>query len=286
MTLLPPGQIEWTLGWKSRGTGVAVEEIRAFVLNGLPVVVGGLDVPSALIMQAIDAAENQVELDLDMLIWERDVHCISDQDDSEIPLDDTRIILGALDKPRNWFAGDRFGDIRLPKAPAKKLLRVTVLPYGPLSYKFDLPLEDPRYAQPRLDKNKLRLVPGRTGMVLPFGQSLASYFIRDGWVIPNGLEVVYRAGLSQRQLHQQFPAIRFLVMTQAAILALGMVQGRMMGGAQREMVGSDNLQNSVETAKRDALGPLGGELKMLRANYNALLNSVRSDANLSWVWLG
>lgn len=292
MTLPPlptphlPGELSWTPDWESRGTGVRVQEVREYVLDGLPVLRGGHEIPAALIMQSIDAAEDKVEKDLDILIWERDVHCVSDQDDSDLDDSDTRVLLGALDKPRNWFAGDRFGVLRLPRAPAKRLIRVTLLPYGPLARPLELPIDDPRYAQPRLDRNKVRFVPGRMGIVLPMPQSIMAFFVRDGFVIPNGIEIVYRAGLSRRQLRQQAPMIRLMVIYQAAILTLGLVQGRMMGGAQKESVASDNLQNSVETAKRDQLGPLGGEIKALKATYNELKEAVASDQNLSWVFMG
>lgn len=272
------------------GVGLTVYHIKDGILDGLPLTQNGIDVPLWLIRDAIDTAESKVESDCDMFIWERDVHCVAELDDSELTVDDDRAIYPPLDKPKNWFAGERWGMIQLPRGPAKKLHRVTVLPYGFLAHPIDIPVdaesERQGISRARLDRNKVRFVPGRNGLL--FGQRISQmiYTMRDDTTIPNGMEIVYRAGLSERELRLEGAKFRTLVMLQAGIQALAMLQARLAGGIQKETLGTDGLQNTVEIAKRDQLGPLGGEIKGLKANYNDLLRSVMADDSLRYRFLG
>lgn len=272
------------------GVGLTVFHIKDGILDGLPLTQNGLDVPLWLIRESIDAAESKVEADCDMFIWERDIYCVSELDDSELDISDDRTIFGALDKPKNWFAGQRWGMIQLPRGPAKKLHRVTVLPYGFLTQPIDIPVkdEDERLgdSRARLDKNKVRFVPGRNGLL--FGQRLSQliYTLRDHETIPNGIEIVYRAGLSERELRLEGAKFRTLVMLQAGILALTALQARVGGGVQKESLQTDGLHNTVEVGKRDSAGPLGGEIKGLRKAYDDLLRSVMADDAIRYRFLG
>lgn len=272
------------------GVGLTVMHLKDGIIDGLPLTQSGIDVPLWLLRDALDAAESKVESDCDMFIWERDVYCVSNLDDSGLDAEDDRAIYPALDKPKNWFAGQRYGMIKLPRGPAKKLIRVTVLPYGFMSAPIDIPVDDEAERQgksrARLDRNKLRFVPGRNGMLFGSAVTQMRYTMYDGETIPNGLEVVYRAGLSERQLRLEGAKFRTLVLLQAAIQAITMLQARMAGGMQKEALQTDGLANTVEVAKRDSGGPLGGELRSLRKNYDDLLRSVMADDAIRALFLG
>lgn len=175
---------------------VSVAEVREAVLSGIPLLytAQGLGVPDLLIAGNIAAAQNKVGLDLDTLIGPREVRCIADQSDPEDPSDDA-IIMPPLDKPRNWFAGDRWGSLKLPVLPAKKVLSVTIKPYGYSAIPIAIPVN-----RVRLDNGSLRFVPGPLGFLLPFSSIVPIQQLEDGNMLPGALEIVYLAGLTARDL--------------------------------------------------------------------------------------
>lgn len=258
---------------------VSVAEVREAVLSGIPLLYTqqGLGVTDALIADNIAAAQNKVGLDLDTLIGPREVRCIADQSDPEDPSDDA-IIMPPLDKPRNWFAGDRWGSLKLPVLPAKKILSVTIKPYGWNASPIEIPAN-----RVRLDNGNLRFVPGPMGYLLPFSYAVPAMQLNDGSMLPGALEIVYVAGLTARDLLNK-PIIKTLIMLEAAILTLTMVQGRIGGGIAEESVGFDGLTNSVKLGRIDLLGPLGGLLKAYKASYAELLRSAQSELSFRMVW--
>lgn len=260
---------------------VSVAEVRETVLSGIPLLYTqqGLGVSDALIQGNIAAAQNKVGLDLDVLIGPHEIRCITDQSDPEDPLDDA-IIMPPLDKPKNWFAGDRWGALKLPVLPAKKILVVTIKPYGWNTRPIPIPVD-----RIRLENGLLRFVPGPLGYLLPFSGAVPIMQLNDGSTLPGALEVIYTAGLTARDLANK-PIIKTLIMLEAAILTLTMVQGRIGGGIAEESVGFDGLSNSVRLGRIDILGPLGGLIKAYKANYEELLRSAQSDMTFRLIWLG
>ncbi|TDE85582.1 hypothetical protein [Deinococcus sp. S9] len=261
--------------------GITAADVWQVALDGVPTYnLDGQRLPDAVIDGFIAAAENKVGIDLDVLIGVREVRCVADQGDPDDEEDDV-IYHPALDKPRNWFAGDRAGLIKLPYRPLVKVLRVTVKPYGFGAQPLSVPLD-----RIRATKTSFSLVPGPQGFIFPLGTPLPSYFtVADGHRIPGGLEVVYTAGLGKRDL-KQYPIIRTLILLQAALLCLQSINVKIGGGVQQEQVRSDGLDNQVALQKGE-MGVLSGPLKALTASYNALLRT--AQAALSGpvgVWLG
>ena len=264
------------------GQFVTAEEVWLTVLDGVPTYnLQGQRLPDAVVEGFIAAAENQVELDLDVLLRVRTIKCTNDQGDPDDE-DDDAIYTPALDKPRNWFAGDRAGIIILPYHHVVDVQRVTLRPAGFGVQAFDIPVD-----RLRLTSKGFSLVPGVNGYLFPQGAaSLANFWmLQDGRRIPGGLEIEYRAGLGKRGL-KQYPAIKTLILLQAAILSLGAANVKLGGGVQQEQVRSDGLDNQV-TLQRNPLGPLGGALANLKSSYAAILRSLQSAlTSPTTVWLG
>jgi hypothetical protein len=269
-------------------SGVTAGEIQG-MLAGIPnlrFLNGQEAVTLAIIYQNVLAAEDKVGLDLDILIGVREIRCINDQTEPTDEMDDS-IIIPAFDKPRNWFAGDRWGALKLPYLPAKSVISVTAHPYGYyVGNLISIPLD-----RIRLEKGLLQFVPGPLGTILPTNYALSVSYgfgygqFQDGQMLPGGLEVVYTAGLSPRDL-KRHPIIKTLIQLEALILTITFYQGWIGGGAQKETAGSDGQTNTVELARRDHLGVLGGEISAMKSSYNELLRSVRATFNaVRTVWL-
>lgn len=265
----------------SSRVGLTAADVWQVALDGVPTFnLEGQRLPDAVIEGFLAAAESKVESDLDLLIGLREVRCTHDQGDPDDELSDV-VYHPALDKPRNWFAGDRAGIIRLPFAPVQKILSVTVRPYGFGAVPLSIPLD-----RVRTTTKGFSLVPGPKGFIMPMGAALPAYFtVQDGTRIPGGLEVVYQAGLGKRGL-KQYPLVRTLVLLQGAILALQSVNVKLGAGVQQEQVRSDGLDNNV-TLQKSPLGPLGGALAGLKATYSELLRSAQAQlTGPVGVWLG
>lgn len=264
-------------------TLVTVGDVREAVLDGLPTLflADGRGVPDAVIQGALASAQHKVEADLNILIGVHEVRCVRDKPDEDT-LADNVIIHEPLDKPKNWFAGDRFGALKLPYRPVKKILKVRFLPYGWNSAPIDMQSE-----RTRLEDNLLRFVPGPFGYMMPITALFPAYQMSDGSANPGAIEVTFTAGLSERDLRLRYPLVAELIKTQAAIMVLSLVQGRVGGGVARESAGGDGLTNAVDLGRVDVLGPLGGILKGLKSNYAELLQSARATlgSTLSVTWL-
>lgn len=261
-------------------TGATVQEVRDWCLNGLPVEYKGEDVPEFMIEQMIRTAENMLEKQFDILLSVRTVYCTGDLDDSEVT--DDRILLPAFNKPANWFQGNRYGIIKVTKRPLKKVHRMYVKPMGFYrDREFDI---DPRNL--RIHKSSIQVVPGATGLI--FGQNqlpAAAIIAVDGQMIPGGIGVIYDAGLSPREVNEEYPMLKTLALIQASILTLTFVQGRVGGGLQKEAVRVDGLDNVVEVGRREKGGPLAGEIRTLKEQYQAISSLMMADTNYSWVFL-
>jgi len=274
-------------------TGVTVETLRG-MLAGIPALVhlrdtGMLIIEDLLIEDNIRAAEVAVGTELDVMLGVHEIRCQHDLSDEDIP--DGVIIKPALTKPRNWFEQDRWGKVTLPVLPVKEILSVTLYPSGWSNVRFPLRLDLVRVTK---DGFSVASVPMAIGGVIGgllhqgvTGNPLTLLSATDGRAMPGGLEVHYRGGLSQREI-DQYPLIRTLVQLQALILLLTFYQSFLGGGAQKEAAGVDGMTNSVELARRDVLGPLGGEIKALTASYNRLLQTAKMKfgANIATTWMG
>lgn len=264
-------------------TGVTVESVRG-MLAGIPSLTflrsgphaGLFVVQDDIILEQILSAESVVSTAVDVLLGIHEVRCQQAPERGDEPAG--VIIKHALTKPRNWFEGDRWGDIGLPLLPVKEVLSVRVYPSGWTQASFDVPLSQIRLSNThfQIASNALG-VGGITGWAWN-NQSrsapLALMASNDGRAMPGGIEVTYRAGLSRREM-DEFPLLRTLVRLQAMILMLTFYQAFLGGGAQKEAAGVDGMTNAVELARRDVLGPLGGEIKAMTASYNALLSVAR-----------
>jgi len=258
-------------------SGVDVAYLRGAVLDAIRIPGrDGLGISDFLIEDQIKTAETVVEADLDIVLGIHKVVCgekLTEGDDDE----DTTIYLSALDKPKNWLAGERNGVLLLPKKPAREILALTVKPYGMFKTPIPIPL-----GQLRVDKTKLRVVQGAFGWILPITSSTMS--VQDHTTIPNGIDLTYTCGLSPGEI-KRIPLLKTLTVVQAAILVLTLVQTQIGSGVQKESGGYDGLQNSVELARRDRGGPLGGEITQMRKMYDDLIRRAQSDQALAWVWL-
>jgi hypothetical protein len=276
-----------------RKTSLNVQVLRAELMSGLPLSIGA--VTDQQINRWLNAAEDQVERDLDMFISPRTVYCVHDQyatPESNTPY----YISGPLDKPRNWFAGNRHGALKLPRGMGKKITSIKFLPTTGLVVPLIINLNDENMNNPfrriiRLKNSFVRFVDnwwrpmsgpmfngysGLGGWFFPFSQY-------DNMSIPGGIEIVYEAGLTPYQLENDFAGIEAMVLIQAQIAMLISLQYRTGRGAQAETLVEDALQNKLEYAKRDGFGPYGGEIKALKDRYKDLLAAFRTEFN--WIWL-
>lgn len=273
-------------------TGVTVEDLRG-MLAGIPALVhirntGMLVIEDELILSNIKAAEVAVGTELDILLGVHEIRCQHSLNDEGVPED--VIIKPAISKPRSWFEQDRWGVVSLPVGPVKEILSVTIYPSGWSQVRFPLNMN---YIRP--DKRSFSIasgalaVGGVVGGLLyqGTGAPLAMLSVTDGRAMPGGIEVTYRAGLSEREIAQD-PMLATLVKLQALILLLTFYQAFLGGGAQKEQAGVDGMTNTVELARRDVLGPLGGELKALGASFNKLMNvaKMKYGANIAVAWTG
>ena len=171
--------------------GILPEDVWTVALDGVPTYnLDGQRIPDLLIQEFISTAENKVGLDLDVLIGVRTVKCTPAQGDPDDE-DDDAIYHRALDKPRNWFAGDRAGIINLPYRPVIDIQRLTLHPYGFGARTIDLPLD-----RLRVTTRGFSLVPGSNGLLFPPGTTIwGGLSLLDGNRVPGGIEVEYRAGL-------------------------------------------------------------------------------------------
>lgn len=260
-------------------SGLTVEQLREEVLDGIPVYNGAKGIAERLIQRALASAEDKVEKDTDILLSPRTVHCIQDQSDpvfEEGQDDDFRIVKPPLDKPANWFAGNRFGALRLPIGPARRLHSLTLVPFGVNARRLPVPVPpDPR-SPVRLERNTVRFVPNVIGGLMAINSVVGAHALNDKLTIPGGVEVVYEAGLSARQLAHDGQTLITMVVLAAQIEVLTEVQARLGGGVQKEKLVQDGMGNEVELAKREGGGPLGGEIAAARRLYEWHLRSVRA----------
>jgi hypothetical protein len=229
-----------------------------------------------------------VEKDLDILIKPRMIYCVQDQ--TFLPPEPDGIVLPPLDIPRNWFAGDRQGAVKLPKGFPREIKKITLQPYGPYTSPLNIPVSGTNKAI-RLERNLLRFVPNRFGVLglsMPWSATVwrgtPGNFGPAGTNVPGGIEVVYEAGLTKNQIENDYYPILDMVMLAAQIGVLTQVQARIGNGAQREKLGQDGLINEIDYPKREGFGPLGGELKQMEKQYQALLHSMRAG-QLSFIYV-
>lgn len=261
--------------------GITVDDVWQVALDGVPTYnLEGERLSDIFIEQMIETAENAVGLDLDVLIGVRTVKCSPLQGDPDDE-DDDAVYHPALDKPRNWFAGDRAGIIPLPYRPVIDVQQLVVHPAGFGARRIEIPLD-----RVRTTGKGFSLVPGPNGYLFPPGTVLANFWsLEDGRRIPGGIEVTYRAGLGKRAL-KQYPVIKTMVLLQAALLCLSAVNIKLGGGVQQEQVRSDGLDNTVALQKGD-LGPLGGGMKAMTATLNAMRTRAQGALSApSTIWLG
>lgn len=138
--------------------GITAEEVWITVLDGVPTYnLQGQRLPDVVIDTMIETAEAWVESKLDILIGLREVHCVEDQGD---PNDDSTdiIVRTPLDKPRNWFQGDRSGIVKLPYRPAQRILSLRVKMAGFGMRSVDIPVD-----RIRMTEDSIQLVPGPNG---------------------------------------------------------------------------------------------------------------------------
>lgn len=260
--------------------GLNASELKQQILDGLPMYnYMGMSIPLITVEGALRSAEDRVERDLDILISKRTVWCKSDAVEPE-DIEDNTIILKSLTKPVNWFQGHRQGALSLPKAPVKKILSVHIRTFGPYNAPFEIPLDRVRLESP----NMLYFVPGVMGTIFPLSSYLGSYLVADGTRIPAGVEVKYEAGLSKREICNDYYPIITMVKVLAQIEVLTFMQILLGQGTQKEQVIQDGLGNTVEYASRSSMGPLGGEIKALNKLYDDLKNTMRSQF-ISWTML-
>ncbi len=264
-------------------TGITVDMVRSGVLDGIPAYTKYAgQIPADLIQLAINTAEDMVERETDVYFSIRKVYCVQDQ--LFEPPEVSGVVMPPLDKPANWFAGQRSGAITLPKLKAKKVYSLKLLPFG----QYVVPIVIPQ-TRIRLQRQLLQLTTGAyqggTDAAayggLGFG---AGFYAVDGMRIPAGLEIIYDAGLTKRELENDFSGLFSLVLMSAAITVLVLTQARIGGGTQKEALGQDSLTNTVEYAQRNVGGPLGGEIKQLAMSYQHIL-SVFNSYKLNYIYL-
>jgi hypothetical protein len=276
-------------------SGLTVKDLREEVLDGIPIFNGGKGILPRTMERALASAEDEVEKDIDMLFGKRTVYCIQDQSQPEFAegvKDDYRIIRPALDKPRNWFAGDRHGAIRLPLGPAKKVLSVHLTyPFG-ASQRF--PVDSRSF---RLERNSIRFVPMQYGGIsgATAGLIFPGQFTYSNQSIPGGVEVIYETGLNRREMDQDWQEIPSMVLMLAAAKVLALTQPRIGGTGADGSAGSgpviketqttDNITNSIEFADRSKLGAYGGEITTLMNQYKSSMGRVNSR-KITFGWLG
>lgn len=265
-------------------TGVTVESVRG-MLAGIPSLTflrsgphaGLFVVEDEMIGEMILTAESMIGAELDLLLGLHEVRCVQDHDPAE-ELPPRVLLKPALDKPRNWFEGDRWGSVDLPALPVRAVKRVTVYPSGWSAGSFEVPLGRVRAHRKGFKVASSALAMGNTaGWLMSQGQvsaPLAMAWASDGRAMPGGIEVIYTAGMTEREI-ADFPVLKTMARTQALILLLSFYQAFLGGGVQKEAAGVDGMSNAVETARRDVLGPLGGEIKALKATYEYLLGVAR-----------
>ena len=276
---------------REAATGVTVADVRG-MLAGIPSLAfiratGMQVIEDSIIQENILAAESMVGTQLDVLLGIHEVRCTQAPAPDDYP--DDVIYRPAIDKPRNWFEQDRWGAIGLPLLPVKEVLEIKVYPSGWSSGSFTIPVDRVRFDRKGFQiASSAMSIGGLTGWVWG-GQSLnaplSMMMSNDGRAMPGGIEVTYRAGLSKREI-EQYPLLSTLVRLQALILTLTFYQSFLGGGAQKEQAGVDGMTNTVELAKRDVLGALGGELKAMKSSYNDLLAAARMRFGaVATVWM-
>lgn len=276
-------------------TGVTAADIQAMIagipaLSGVLATTGVAIISAGVIEQNILAAEAAVGTALGVLLGVHTVHCQQGSAPEDYP--QGVIYKPAIQKPRNWFEGDRWGGIALPLLPVRSVSEIRVYPSGWLNANFLVPLERVRVSRKGFQIASAALMVGGlngwlwSGQAVGAQQPLAMMMLTDGRAMPGGIEVTYEAGLSKREM-DDYPLLATLVKLQALMLTLTFFQAFIGGGAQKEAAGMDGMTNSVEL-KKDLLGPLGGELRALTASYNNLLNIARMQygATLITAWTG
>jgi hypothetical protein len=255
--------------------GITVDRIREECVDGIPLFAAGKGVSDDIIQRAIFSAEDRVERDLDILIRVRRVYCIQNQ--MFDPPDQDAVILPPLDKPSNWFAGHRRGAIRLPRNNVKQIEKITLKPFGMFSREIDIPIRDNRV---RLERNTVRFVPG------PYAQEayLAGWMMQDGINVPGGIEIIFTAGLTKREIEQDWYPVLSMVTIGAQMEIYTGLQPRIGAGLQEERLVQDALSNDIKYADKRDGGALGGELKRLELQYNRYRDTLRAG-KLSFVYI-
>ena len=116
---------------------------------------------------------------------------------------------------------------------------------------------------------------GGMGTSLGFGSG-GIWQQQAGVTLAGAAEVIYTGGLSKRELLQNYAMILSLIMMATQIGVMTAIQYKIGNGSQKEALQYDATMNSIEYARRDAYGPLGGEIKALQRLYDLEMNALKS----------
>jgi hypothetical protein len=278
--------------------GLDPQVVYKQVLSGIPAYDGPRGVDPLVVERLLYSAEDRVESDTDMLIKPRMIYCVQDRNFE--PPEPDAIVKSALTIPANWFAGNRNGYTPLPNSPVRQIHRLSVVANNYSNRRIEIQVNAPN-SPIRLKQNALWLRPnflwqnivdsigswsggGDTTSGLGMYAANSNQFGAGGrhrWeagrAIPAGLEVVFEAGLTKREIENDYYPLISMVYIQTQIGVLTELQQRVGGnGAQEETLQVDAMTNTIKFPDRSKAGVFGGELKALGAQYDQLLRSMLS----------
>lgn len=262
--------------------GLDPQKLYMEAIAGFPAYYKAQGISPDVVKRMLFTAEDLVERDLDILISPRMVYCVQDQ--TFEPAESDAIVLPPLDIPANWFAGNRQGGVKLPKGFPRKIVSLKITTSYFTNQQRNIPVNGLN-SPVKLDKNLLRLshLNNAGGLGLGFagaGSGFGAggiYRHSAGSVIAGGLEVVYECGLTRQQIENDFYPIMSMIPIQMQIGIFTELQHRVGGnGAQEEALVQDAMSNTIKYPDRSKAGVFGGEIAMLRKQYDALKNAMNS----------
>lgn len=206
-------------------SGITVKEIKTDRLFGLLCHLAPAEGWSDdYLERKIREAEDGFEREMGLLLRTQRIKCEPKPDDTDWDIEES-----AYDYDADFFAGERWGYLRLRRYPVQSVQRLFFSYPNREAVVFEVPLSWVRLEKPY---GLIRLVPDKQAAFAAFNSYLLSIF-SGGRGIPQSIVVEYTAGLTEKQLQADFSDVLEWIKRQAVvnIAADGLMPGSLSNSA-------------------------------------------------------
>lgn len=206
-------------------TGIKVAEIKTERLFGLLCHLapsGGWS--DVYLEQKIREAEDEFERDMGLLLRPQKIKCEPSPDDTDWDIEES-----AYDYDTHFFSDERWGYLRLRRYPVQSVERMFFSYPNRQQIVFEVPLS---WIRKEKQYGLIRLVPDKQAAFAAFNSYILSIF-SGGRGVPQSIVVEYTAGLTEKQLQEDYADVLEWIKRQAVvnIAADGLMPGSLSNSA-------------------------------------------------------